>query len=258
MTRNALSLLVPALLAAVVPAAAQPDTTIHELQAVEVAPRPLNQGAFIEALQRGYPPALRDSAIGGEVLVRFGVGTDGVPFAASVASASRPGFEEASLAAVQVLRFEPAKKGGQPVRVWVHLPVVWTATVVPAAAAADAPAPPPAMSAAAPAPRVYEVEEVEVKPRLTNGAALVRALERNYPAEMADRGISATVTVVYVIDEEGRPTDARVVQSTSREFDEATLRAVSVMRFSPARVGGQPVPVRITQPIRWTVSGPPR
>jgi outer membrane biosynthesis protein TonB len=42
-----------------------------------------------------------------------------------VLSATHPDFASASMELVRLIRFEPARRNGRPVRVWVQLPVDW-------------------------------------------------------------------------------------------------------------------------------------
>ena len=44
----------------------------------------------------------------------------------SIVSATHPDFGPASMELALLVRFEPARRNGRPVRVWVQLPVDWT------------------------------------------------------------------------------------------------------------------------------------
>lgn len=97
------------------------------LGAVEQEPRARNSWSFSRALAREYPPALRAAGTGGTVVVRFAVGTDGVPAMAHVISFTDAAFIEPTLRAIRHLRFDPARLNGNPVRAWAELPIVWMA-----------------------------------------------------------------------------------------------------------------------------------
>lgn len=94
---------------------------------------------------------------------------------------------------------------------------------------------------------------VEVRPELDRNG-LGRALERHYPSVLRDSRVSGRVVVQLVVDENGRPVagSAQVLEASHPAFEAATLRAVERFRFRPARMGGTPVPVRVTIPIVWT------
>lgn len=99
--------------------------------------------------------------------------------------------------------------------------------------------------------RVYELVQVETRPRPVNVDELRRALEAGYPAELRAAGRSGTVEVSLVVGPDGGTRDVRVVSSTDSAFDSATVAALQVLRFSPAAVEGQPVAVRVSLPIQW-------
>jgi protein TonB len=84
---------------------------------------------------------------------------------------------------------------------------------------------------------------------------LSRTMERYYPSILRDSRTTGRVLVELVVDENGRvrPGSAEVVEATHPAFGEAALRAVERFRFTPAMMGGVPVPVRVTIPINWTV-----
>jgi periplasmic protein TonB len=107
---------------------------------------------------------------------------------------------------------------------------------------------------APPADYVLPSESAEVQPLLERDG-LARTMERYYPSVLRDGRVAGRVIVEMVVDENGRvrANSARVVESTHPAFSEATLRAVERFRFSPAKMAGVPVPVRVTIPINWTV-----
>jgi protein TonB len=113
---------------------------------------------------------------------------------------------------------------------------------------------PPTPPAVEPGP--YSVDVVEVRPVL-NRDGLSRTLERHYPPVLRQSRVSGRVVIELVVDEEGLPVpgSARVIEASHPAFGDAALRAVDRFRFSPARIGGTPVPVVVTIPIQWTVPG---
>jgi protein TonB len=71
-----------------------------------------------------YPDAARRDGVEGEVLLRFQVLGDGHVGAVTVTrSAGRDDFDRAAVEAVKTWLFEPARRGKEPVTVWVTLPV---------------------------------------------------------------------------------------------------------------------------------------
>lgn len=115
-----------------------PSDTVRK-PAVEVVPAPVSVAVVDERprlknlrelasrMQELYPPQYRIADIEGEVVVQLVVDTDGrvEDEGISVVSASYPDFEVPTKTLAKMLRWEPAKRNGHPVRVWVRLPVSW-------------------------------------------------------------------------------------------------------------------------------------
>jgi TonB family protein len=251
---RALPLLV--LLLAAAPAAAQqpaPDSApVYDLSAVEVLPRPQNVAEFTAALHQAYPAHLRQAGVGGTVHVAFVVGADGQPVDVRVVSTSDSAFSAPSTQAISLLRFSPAQVRGRPVAVRVEQPITWrTEAPPPVTAAALAPAVPPSVDKAT---HGYELEDVEVLPRPRNVDVLARELQRAYPPHLRDAGREGFVVVRLRIEPDGTTSSHVVVRADYPAFVEPTLRAISLLRFSPARVNGRPVRVWVELPINWSVT----
>lgn len=124
---------------------------------------------------------------------------------------------------------------------------------------APAPQAPPAPSggAAPDTTRVYDISEVQTKPQVANRAAVVRALEQNYRGDLRDAGAHGTVVVRMVVETTGETSMVTVVGSTNAAFNTSASNVARAMRFSPARVGGVPVRVRIELPITFAPSASP-
>ncbi len=76
-----------------------------------------------------------------------------------------------------------------------------------------------------------------------------------YPAEARRRDLSGTVYVRFVVDEQGRITDAAVAKGCGSGFDEEALRLVRLMPWwTPGRNEGKPVRVARTLPIIFRLS----
>jgi hypothetical protein len=96
------------------------------VEEVEVLPCPLNREFFGQMLAQSYPPALRESEPTASVQVRFRVEVDGTTSNYTVLATTHPAFAAPTLRTLAVLRFSPARLNGQPVRVWVELPIEWS------------------------------------------------------------------------------------------------------------------------------------
>lgn len=77
-----------------------------------------------------YPPELACADVGGQVVVRLTVGTDGRPGEVVLVESSRqPALDAAALEAVKTWRFEPATRAGQPTTSKINVPVTFTPPV---------------------------------------------------------------------------------------------------------------------------------
>lgn len=125
--------------------------------------------------------------------------------------------------------------------------VALLAAVYPLRAAAQVPDTIPASAV------VVEEKDLAVKPELTNRPAIVRLLTRSYPQALRDEGRSARVTVTMVIDPAGVPRLVTVTGNSGiAEFDDAALRVVRAMRFTPPARDGVPVWVRVIVPVDFS------
>lgn len=101
---------------------AQPTFTPYE-----VAPEITNRTQVQQALVREYPAVLRDSGIGGTVLMHFFIDATGSLENVLVAQSS--GFEqldEAAMRVAEVFQFSPALNRDERVPVWIQVPITFT------------------------------------------------------------------------------------------------------------------------------------
>jgi protein TonB len=97
------------------------------LAVVDRLPQMKNVGELANRMRALYPPIYRAAGIEGRAVVQLVVDTEGrvEPEGMSVISASHPDFAAASMELARLVRFEPARRNGRAVRVWVQLPVDW-------------------------------------------------------------------------------------------------------------------------------------
>jgi TonB family protein len=212
--------------------------TVYEVTAVEVRPEALNVEELGEALYARYPPRLRAAGVNGTATVSLVVGSDGVPRDVRLVASSDSAFDAPTLEAVALLRFSPAQMDGRAVAVRLELPVGWETRTV---------APQPDSTGA------YELGQVHVQPRPTNVRALRAALARLYPAHLRSPAIQAVVYVRFRAAPDGTVTHAHITESSDARFNEATIAAAQVLRYTPARIDGRPVAVWLELPIRWSM-----
>ncbi|HEU4882819.1 MAG TPA: energy transducer TonB [Longimicrobium sp.] len=223
-----------------------PDSVpVLSLDSVDVRSVPLNFREFEAALRAYYPADLRSTGATAQVLAGFAIDPRGEPQYVQVLESTDARFDQATADAIRRLRFQPARRGGAPVWVWMEVPVRWAD---PGAAGEGA----EADTAGA-----YEMSAVAEVPRVMSTTAFQNALARGYPPALRNAGRSGRVVVRFMVREDGTVSRASVVRSTDSAFDQPSLEAVRLLRFHPARLDGRPVRVWVEQPIDWSVmSGP--
>jgi protein TonB len=89
-----------------------------------VKPQVRNLAEVTRALEREYPPLLRDAGIGGVVYVWFFVDEDGAVQRTRVDKTSgHPTLDAAALKVADVIRFSPALNLDKRVAVWISFPI---------------------------------------------------------------------------------------------------------------------------------------
>ena len=113
-------------------------------------------------------------------------------------------------------------------------------------------------------PRQFTHESLPGGPATTGGdpvgdsevddlPTLISSGRLRYPAVFADAGVEGSVTLLYVIDIEGRVEEAgiEVLSASHAGFIPAAREAVTTSRFRPAKKGSHPVRVRVRQTITF-------
>lgn len=244
-----------------------------------VKPDYVNRSEIMAALNREYPPLLRDAGIGGTAVVWFFIDETGtVRNQAVFRSSGHAALDEAALRVAPVFRFTPALNRDQPVPVWVSLPITFTTGSRAEEADVEAARRAAAELEAVVAERRAAAERADaeaeaagaggtevdisaqpvftpytVKPDYVNAAEVMRALEREYPPLLRNAGIGGTTVVWFFIDETGEVQRQEVATSSGHEaLDEAALRVAPVFRFTPALNRDRVVPVWVQLPITFT------
>lgn len=96
------------------------------------------------------------------------------------------------------------------------------------------------------------VEEMPAFP----GESVPKYIAKNikYPVIAMENGVEGTVYVSFVIDQQGKVTDAEVVKSVDARLDKEALRVINGMPdWKPGKQRGKPVAVQFTVPIEFTL-----
>ena len=94
--------------------------------------------------------------------------------------------------------------------------------------------------------QVHELQETDEKPRPT------LQIEPIYPAELKKRKIGGRVDIEFVVDEQGNVIDAIATRSVHPDFERPALDAIRRWKFTPGKVNGKPVKVRVRAPLVFT------
>jgi len=94
----------------------------------------------------------------------------------------------------------------------------------------------------------FSLSDLEKRPELMASVAPV------YPAEMRKAKIEGTVTVLFILNEEGRPEEAHIDRSSRSEFERPALDAVRKWKFKPGMKDGQAVRTYMKLPIRFRIN----
>ncbi|MHB1279261.1 MAG: energy transducer TonB [Bacteroidia bacterium] len=99
------------------------------------------------------------------------------------------------------------------------------------------------------------VEEMPEFPGGTDSMARFIGAHLNYPDSAVENSIQGKVMVQFVIDEEGRVTDPKIVKGLGWGCDEEVLRIVRLMpNWIPGKQKGKPVKIRFVLPIKFQLS----
>ena len=91
-----------------------------------VAPSILNRNEVVRAMEREYPPLLRDAGIGGTVRVYFFIDENGRVVERQIdASSGHQALDDAAMAVSEIYRFSPALNRDKKVPVWVSFPITF-------------------------------------------------------------------------------------------------------------------------------------
>ena len=95
---------------------------------------------------------------------------------------------------------------------------------------------------------VFSMEDLDQKP------VAVAQISPVHPRDLLKAKVEGQVTLLFVVDEQGRVEDPRVENSTRSEFEKPALEAVRKWKFKPGTKEGAPVKTYIRQPIRFSIA----
>lgn len=94
----------------------------------------------------------------------------------------------------------------------------------------------------------FDVADLEKRPEAVN------QFPPAYPPELRKAKIEGSVTLVFILSEEGRVEEPRVENSSRAEFEKPALEAIRKWRFRPGMKDGLPVRTYIRIPMRFRLA----
>lgn len=94
---------------------------------------------------------------------------------------------------------------------------------------------------------IYDLSEVTVPPKPTKQVAPI------YPTELKEKKTNGSVIIVFVVDVNGAVIAPRIEKSTDMRFEESALAAIKQWEFSPAKIDGKAVKVRVRAPLIYKI-----
>ena len=212
-------------------------------QRVEVEKR-VSHGFLLTRVDPVYPPMARQARIHGIVLLRAVINKEGSIEELTLVS-GHPLLVQAAIDAVKQWKYKPYLLNSEPVEVGTEIQVNFTLS----------PSEPPAFANAAPAapmdgvvgPSPRPEEGVNPDGKLYHrgeGASNPRIIAQVNP-EFSEKARQAKFqgrcVLSIIIEQDGTPSNIRVVSKLGMGLDEKAIEAVKQWRFQPAMKDGHPV-----------------
>ncbi len=228
--------------------------------AYDEPPTPIGSFAAIQQ-NLVYPEIARRAGIEGTVTVCAQIGVNGEVVNTKILKSlgENNGCDEAAVAAIKAVKWQPAKAKGQPVSVWVSIPVKFklsvTSKIMTKKIVANL--------------EVLKTRVKETPPHLTPEASDeyfvpydapplpiggFEAIQKNlvYPELAQKAGIEGTVHLLVKIDENGNVVDTKILKPLGESgCNEAAVAAIKSTKWKPAEANGKPVAVWDAVPVRF-------
>ena len=95
--------------------------------------------------------------------------------------------------------------------------------------------------------------DVQVEVQVDQKPSVLRRVKPEYPDAAKRANREAVVFVEFTVDVNGKAIDIKIADPKGFGFDEAAIEAIKKWRFTPAKKGGESVPMRVRQPIRFNL-----
>jgi TonB family protein len=205
-----------------------------------------------------YPDSARAAGIEGQIVLQIVIDEQGRVTDVQVLSARPPGlFDEAAVMAIRQWIYEPARSGGQPIKVRLGQQIEFSLK--------DVKPPQP------PLPPSVEEPRIIVRMRPGSGETPISMaweeapelipetlVKPEYPPLALKERVEGKVILQVVIDEDGNVVEAEVLFAQPPGiFEEAAIRAIKQWKFKPAKQYDKPIKVLIAWPVDFRLPPPP-
>ncbi|MDZ7401045.1 MAG: M56 family metallopeptidase [candidate division KSB1 bacterium] len=204
-----------------------------------------------------YPEKAREAGIEGTAIIYVHVNVDGQIDSAKVFQSLDKifGCDEAAMAALKAVKWLPAKQKGQPVAVWVSVPVGFKLHQKPTEKLEqievfdrEGPPPPPPQPPTGAEMKLLSFDEPPIP---EEG---FEAIQKNlvYPESARVAKIEGMVIVNVHINDQGEVRETKVFSSTVDDAcNNAAMEAIRSVKWKPAKLKGKPVDTWIHVPVRF-------
>jgi TonB family protein len=248
---------------------ATPSTSDGPLNTKPVPPVPDKDGVYrigpgiaapviARAAPAAYPSGVSENDVPHVCFVSAVIGSDGVPQNLLLLNPHSSVYDQPAIDAVKQSTFQAGTLDGKPVPVLIYVRVPFRRLE-------------PAIPTVMPRyPRIVATrmqgnwntpgdddsqlrdQDDPVKLRRTDTPPVATHwVEAEFSDQARRERFSGAVMISMIVNEEGMPTNLKVVRSVGHGLDEKALEAASQYRFKPALRDGKPVAVRITMEISF-------
>lgn len=166
-------------------------------------------------------------------------------------------FTKSQLKTRLIMLHKQSKMRTTLLRYGIAIPVL-AAGVFTVACTEQALEPQEAVEQAAKQQKAKNASEVDQMPEFPGGMeSMITFLSENltYPEDAKSEGVEGTVYVSFVVDESGKPTQIKTLNSLHQSLDEEAVRVVSQMPdWEAGEANGKKVPVEMKLPIKYALS----
>lgn len=209
----------------------------------------LKVGALTKRVDPVYPQIARTARVGGTVVLRCEIATDGTVEELNYVSGP-PLLMRSAMDAVRQWRYQPTLRDGEPVEVSTKVTIVYTLGVQNAGGA-------PPEGTVTPNSNQRGTTNDE-KPIRVGGnviaAMLIHQVAPKYPSDAKKKGIEGTVVLHAIIEKDGTIRELKLVSGPSELVDSA-MDAVRQWKYRATVIEGKPVAVDTVISVVYRLHG---